>query len=74
MEGILSKPRQYKQAAALKRDPRAWEVEPVEYRFELDESKPWPLPEPTKREPLRDIFGNERTPIDRDAIKTPFDD
>jgi hypothetical protein len=41
----MSKPRQYREAAERKRDPRAWEVEPVIYPFELDESKAWPLPE-----------------------------
>lgn len=45
MEGVVSKPRQYREAAERKRDPRAWEVEPVIYPFELDESKAWPLPE-----------------------------
>ena len=34
----MSKPRQYREAAERKRDPRAWEVEPVIYPFELDDS------------------------------------
>jgi len=57
-------------AQALRRNPEAWSGEPITYRFDLDENKPWPLP---KSAPL-DMFGNERPRIDRDAIKTPFDD
>ncbi len=52
----MSRPRQYKAAAALKRDPRVWEVEPVEYWFELDESQPWLMPEakePQEKEPCQ---------------------
>ena len=47
MEGVVSKPRQYKLAAAFKRDPHAYEAlhrKPRRQPFELDEERPWPLP------------------------------
>ena len=55
----MSKTRQYREAAERKRDPRAWEVEPVEYWFTTP--------------PIPDFPGNKREPIDLESIKTPFD-
>jgi hypothetical protein len=43
----MSRPRQYKLAAAFKRDPHAYEAlqpKPRRQPLDLDESKPWPLP------------------------------